>query len=253
LRRSNYDLSTALVAIGAVAVLVSLFLDWYGDPGLTAFDAFEITDWLLVALAVGALVVIGTESWSGGGTPNNRLAWISGTLAFLVVAQLLDPPPAGHGADREIGAWLALGGAVLMVAGAVLALAEISVTIDVAERERRRRTAAVDARADGEDASEAPTTASPAPGRGSGLWQAPSAEPSRAPSAPTPDDPSRSAPPAPDGPPPAPDARSSTPSREPKAPPDDPERTQPLKPTDRPDRETEAAGDAGDGDGDAKP
>jgi hypothetical protein len=227
LRRTNYDLSTALVAIGAVAVLVSLFLNWYGDPGQNAFTSFEVTDWLLVALSVGALVVIGTESWSGGGTPNNRLAWICGLLAFLVVAQLLDPPPAARGMDREIGGWLALGGSVLMVAGAVLAMAEISVTIDVAERERRRRMAAVDARAETDDPGEAPTTASPAAERraGSGLWQAPS--PSGRPAAA-------------------------------QAPTDDPERTQPLKPADRPaDADTDAgdaAGDAADGpaSGDAK-
>jgi hypothetical protein len=214
LRRSNYDLSTVLVAIGAVAVLVSLFLDWYGDPGQNAFTSFELTDWLLVALSVGALVVIGMESWSGGGTPNNRLAWICGMLAFLVVAQLLDPPPAARGMDREIGGWLALGGAALMVAGAVLAIAEISVTIDVAERERRRRMSAVDARADAEDASEAPTTAAPAAERpaGSGLWQAPSGADRPA---------------------------------EPKAPTDDPERTQPFKPAGRPDADAEADAGAG--------
>jgi hypothetical protein len=221
LRRTNYDLSTALVAIGAVAVLVSLFLNWF-DPGLNAFDAFELTDWLLVALAVGALVVIGMESWSGGGAPSNRLAWICGALAFLVVAQLLDPPPLARGADREIGAWLALGGAVLMVAGAVLALAEISVTIDVTERERRRRMAAVDARAEAEDAGEAPTSTSTSPERpaGSGLWQAPS----------------------------------STLAPDPKPPADDPDRTQPLRPRERPDAPAGDAGAdaAGDADNDAR-
>ena len=212
MRRSKYDLSTALVAIGAVAVLISLFLDWY-QPGLSAFDDFELTDWLLVALAVGALVVLGTEAWSGGGTPSNRLAWICGFLAFLVVAQLLDPPPVARGEAREIGAWLALGGSALMVAGAVLAMAEISVTIDLTERERRQRMAAVDARS--EDPSQAPTTAVAAGSRSSssGLWQAPSAP-----------------------------AASSAPGPEPKVPPesevqpaDDLERTQPLKPADRPD------------------
>jgi hypothetical protein len=270
LRRSNYDLSTVLVAIGAVAVLISLFLDWYGDPGQNAFSTFELTDWLFVALAVGALVVIGTESWSGGGTPNNRLAWICGALAFLVIVQVIDPPPAARGNDREIGAWIALAGAALMVTGAVLAMAQISVTIDVAERERRRRTAAVDARGDGtDDPSEAPTTASASADRGAsraagtGLWQAPA---------------------APDAPPPAPDARSSTPSSEPKAPgsepkpptpgpgaraatpgsapkpptpgpTSDPDRTQPMTPLDRPEADaasTEGEDSSGAGDGDAK-
>lgn len=260
MRRSNYDVSTFLVAIGAVAVLISLFLDWYGDPGINAFTAFEITDWLLVALSVGALVVMATEAWSGGGTPSNRLAWICGILAFVVIVQLLDPPPAARGADREIGAWLALAGAALMVVGAVLAMAQISVTIDVSERERRQRMAAVDARADADgprvddedDFGEAPTTASaPAARRsgGSGLWQGPAApevpEPDEAPtrtssrdsgtpaprSRPKPAAPKAAA--APRKPTPkaaSPDARST--SSQPASPADDPDRTQPFKPVD---------------------
>jgi hypothetical protein len=164
--RRNFDLSTGLVAIGAVAVLVSLFLDWY-DPGISAWQAFELADWLLAALAIGALVTIGSEAISGDAA-SQRLAWICGAVAFVVVAELIDPPPAASGAAREIGAWVALAGGAAMVAGAVLALAQISVTIDVAER--RRRTAAVDAR-DG-----APSGADPAgddPADPSGLWQRP--------------------------------------------------------------------------------
>ncbi len=116
--------------------------------------------------------MIATESWAGGGVPSNRLAWICGLLAFVVVAQLLDPPPAARGEAREVGAWLALGGSALMVAGAVLAMAQISVTIDVTERERRQRMAAVDARDD--DGGDEPGSTAPR-SAGSGLWQAPSA------------------------------------------------------------------------------
>ncbi len=219
MRRSNYDLSTALVAIGAVVVLISLFLDWY-QPGYSAFDAFEIVDWLLVALAVGALVVIGTEAWSGGGTPNNRLAWICGALAFVVVAQLLDPPPSMRGESREIGAWLALGGAVLMVAGAVMAMAQISVTIDVSERDRRQRTAAVDARA---DEGDEPVVRSGL----SGLWQAPAA-----PRTADHDESDTQASPereAAAGDRDEPPAGTAAPAGD-----EDPDRTQPFKPTDRP-------------------
>lgn len=236
MRRSNYDLSTALVAIGAVAILVSLFLNWY-QPGLSAFDAFEITDWLLVALAVAALVVIGTEAWGGGSARSNRLAWICGILAFVVVAQILDPPPVARGSDREIGAWLALAGSVLMVAGAIMAVAEISVTIDVAERERRRRTAAVDAR----DEETAAASSSGASGSGSGarssgLWQAPAAGSGGAAEAPT-----SVTPPVTGGrprPPKGSDAVASTGADGPEGPTSsDPDRTQPLKPSDRPDGE----------------
>ena len=39
-----------LLALGALLLLVSLFLDWYGP--LTAWNAFEVTDVLLAALAI---------------------------------------------------------------------------------------------------------------------------------------------------------------------------------------------------------
>jgi len=216
--RRNFDLSTVLVATGAIAVLVSLFLEWY-SPGLRAWDAFEIVDWALLALAVAALAVAGAEA-SGASVPTARLGWIAGIVALLVIAQILDPPPAVRDASREIGAWIALGGSALMVTGAVMALAQISVSIDVAGRERRRRTAAVDARADDvstdprgggagarSDESETETEA----GGRSGLWgrggrRSPSGErPRREPII---------------TPPPAAD--------------EDPDRTQPLRPADRP-------------------
>jgi hypothetical protein len=178
--RRNFDLTTGLVGIGAVAVLISLFLDWY-QPGLTAWHVFELTDWLLAALAVGALVLLLTETLSSDSS-SQKLAWICGIVAFVVIAQLIDPPPAASGNDRAAGAWVALAGSVAMVAGAVLALAQISVTIDVAER--RRRTAAVDARDAGAGAGTSPSAGEPAadasPSRSrsgvldtSGLWKRP--------------------------------------------------------------------------------
>lgn len=171
--RRNFDLSTGLVALGAVAVLVSLFLEWY-VPGLTAWDVFEIADWLLAALAGGALVVLFGET-VGTTPPTRRLAWISGIVVLVVVAQLLDPPPAARDAGREVGAWIALGGSALMVAGVVLALMQISVTIDVAERERRRRTSAVDAREGRGARGPEGGAGAEAPGEPGGLWKAPRA------------------------------------------------------------------------------
>ena len=39
-----------LVGLGALVLLVSLFLDWY-EPDVTAWEAFEVLDLLLAALA----------------------------------------------------------------------------------------------------------------------------------------------------------------------------------------------------------
>ena len=44
-----------LVGLGALILLISLFLDWY-QPAVTAWEAFEVLDLLLAALAIAALV-----------------------------------------------------------------------------------------------------------------------------------------------------------------------------------------------------
>ena len=44
-----------LVGLGALILLISLFLDWY-QPNVTAWEAFEVLDLLLAALAIAALV-----------------------------------------------------------------------------------------------------------------------------------------------------------------------------------------------------
>lgn len=216
--RRNFDLSTGLVAIGAAAVLVSLFLEWYA-PGLSAWDAFEIVDWALAVLAAGALVALAGET-SGTTPPTRRLAWIAGAVALLVVAELIDPPPAASGSTREVGAWIALAGAAALVAGAALRVMRISVTIDVAERERRHRTAAVDARD-----SERPEDE-----RRGELWSTSNGDPAQETAPPAPESPQRAE--RTERPGPAPGA-SSPPSSPPSA--DDPDRTQPLPAAERPD------------------
>ena len=49
-----------LVGLGALLLLVSVFLDWY-EPNVTAWQAFEVLDLLMAALSLAALVaVVGT-------------------------------------------------------------------------------------------------------------------------------------------------------------------------------------------------
>ena len=50
----RFDIGPLIVAVGSLVLLVSLFLDWYGDQ--TAWGAFEVADVLMAALAVAALV-----------------------------------------------------------------------------------------------------------------------------------------------------------------------------------------------------
>src|SRR5881397_2108654 len=102
--RHKIDLGSGLVALGALGVLVSLFLDWYA-PHLTAFDAFEVVDWALAALAVVTVAGLSLATRDAVPIPPWLVVAVL-AAAVLVAAQVIDPPPAAHGAGRESGAWL---------------------------------------------------------------------------------------------------------------------------------------------------
>jgi hypothetical protein len=139
--RERFDAGSGLVAAGAVALLVSLFLDWY-RPGGDAWAVFEWLDLALAGVGIYALLALAPRFDAVG-----RALPVVAAIALVVVAvQLFSKPPAARGAELETGAWLALAGTALMAVGTALAAASISVTIDVRERERRRRAAAIDAR-----------------------------------------------------------------------------------------------------------
>ena len=143
--------------VGAVVLLVSLFLDFY-DPGLTAWQVFEVLDLVLAAAAI----VGGYAALSLAGAPvpavdGRVLGYAAGTAFVLVVATLLNHPPAVSGsADPAIGLWLALAGSALMAAGALFATARVHITLNV--EQRRTRVAAVDARQQPEKRPETEAT-----------------------------------------------------------------------------------------------
>ena len=163
--RERFDAGTGLVAVGAVLLLVSLFIDWY-DPGGNAWAVFESLDLVLAGAAVCGLLAVAPRFGAGG---LGRALPLIAAIAFgVVVVQLIDPPPVVSDSDLATGAWLALAATVLMAGGALLGAASISVTVDVRGRERRRRTAAIDARegaAEAAEAAAAAETGSARPGR----------------------------------------------------------------------------------------
>ncbi len=154
------DAGGVLVVAAALLLVVSLFLDWFGlsgGSGASAWEVFETLDLVLVAAAVAAVA-------SALGQLDSRvLLGAALVAAAVVVSQIIEPPPAGQGADREVGAWLGLVAAALLLAGAALVSAQIAVTIDVRGRERRRRVATVDKRrtAAGTPAAARETPAAP--------------------------------------------------------------------------------------------
>jgi hypothetical protein len=141
--RERFDAGTGLVAVGAVLLLVSLFIDWY-RPGGDAWAVFESVDLILAGAAIAALLALAPRLGAGG---LGRAIPIVSAAAFVVVAvQLIDPPPVVSDSDLRTGAWLALAATATMAAGSMLGAASISITVDVRGRERRRRAAAIDAR-----------------------------------------------------------------------------------------------------------
>lgn len=151
------DAGALLVAAAALLLTVSLFLDWFGVGGTTvsAWDAFEVLDLVLLATAVAAVAA------AFGPLDDRVLVGAAGLALVVVASQLIQAPPAGQGADIEVGAWLALASAFGLAGGAALSSAQIAVTVDVQGRERRRRVAAVDRRGEQPD-----VPAEPAPARG---------------------------------------------------------------------------------------
>ena len=156
--RKKIDLGSGLVALGALVLVVSLFLSWYAKD-VTAFDAFEVVDWALLGLAVVTVAAF-VISIRDATAPPRWLPIVVLAAAYLVVSQLIDPPPGAHHLKREVGAWLALASVIGMGLGLLVTAASVSITVDVRGRDRRRRVPAVDRRA---DATPPPPPAAPRP------------------------------------------------------------------------------------------
>jgi hypothetical protein len=126
-----------VATIGALLVIVSLFLDWYET--LTGWTVFEIVDLLLLGLAIWTIFSLAGGLGIVKAAPGPAAALIGGVVALVVVVtQVINDPPAvagGGGPDKEVGIWLALAGAGVMVAGALLATTHISLAVEARPRE----------------------------------------------------------------------------------------------------------------------
>jgi hypothetical protein len=219
--RERFDAGTGLVALGAVLLLVSLFVDWF-DPSGDAWAVFEVVDILLAAAAVACLVAVVPRY----GALQRAVPLIAFGALFVVLVQIVDAPPGARNDRIEAGAWLALAATALMAAGATLSAASISVTVDVRGRDRRRRSAAIVAR-ERVEAAAAAAAAEAEPAAGAEARRA-----RRRPAvAPAPFDAEATKRPPAGEPGPAPHAADPPTAPEPAA---DPDRTQALDPVDPP-------------------
>jgi hypothetical protein len=143
-----------VAALGALLLIASLFTDWYED--ITGFTVFEFNDLLLTGLALATLAALAGAMRLLRISVSPGLALAIAVLALLVVlSQIVNDPPAvagDNGRDQDVGIWLALAGAALMVAGAVLSTVRLAIAVEP----RERRAAAAPPAAGEPRAADAP-------------------------------------------------------------------------------------------------
>lgn len=101
---------------------ISPFPDWYhldtGDSSfqMSGWDAFETVDVLLVAAAIAAVVTVGRGSRWRSGMAGMILLVVGAAMVGIILIQLIDKPPLLSFGELaiQIGAWMALAGALLV-------------------------------------------------------------------------------------------------------------------------------------------
>lgn len=157
-----------LIAAGALLLLVSLFLHWY-QPGIDAWEIFEVWDLVLAVLAIVALTALAGRIGIGKPRPASWLAVPAGAVLVIVLFSIINPPPLSRtvDGDPDTGLWLALAASVLMAAGALLSVARISVAFSAVPHEgatapwSRKRPAHKPGTGAGSDAAHDPRVAAP--------------------------------------------------------------------------------------------
>jgi hypothetical protein len=115
-----------VAAASGVALLVSLFLPWYGPDSATAWESLSVIDVLLAFVAAtGVLLAIVTATQRVAAIPI-ALSALVGLAALvgvlLVLFRMLDVPDGASG--REWALWLGLAGAAGIAVGSVMAMRE---------------------------------------------------------------------------------------------------------------------------------
>jgi hypothetical protein len=144
------DAKPVLSAIGAVLLLISLFLDWY-DPSGTAWAVFEVWDLVLAVLALAALWGAYEQITDAERFPGRWFLPVGLAVALIVISQLVNEPPTAAGSDPDTGGWLALAGALLLTLAGFLSTARVSLAV-------------VPAASEAETPRTATTRAAPPPG-----------------------------------------------------------------------------------------
>lgn len=117
-----------VAGLSGLALLVCLFLPWYGEPERTGWEAFSILDVVLAFTALVAFVTL-VITWTQA-TPAMPLAmitmvcWVAVIALIWLAARVLSAP--GDEATRELGLWLALAATAGILGGSLAGMRDES-------------------------------------------------------------------------------------------------------------------------------
>jgi hypothetical protein len=115
----------AIAGAGGLALILSLFLDWYGlgarALGASAWEAFSVLDVVLVLLTLVPLGLVATQATRD--SPSVPVAFsvfatVAGMLAaLLILYRIVNQPGPNDVVTVELGAWVGLAASVAIAAG----------------------------------------------------------------------------------------------------------------------------------------
>ena len=121
-----------IAGFGAVALLASLFLHWYGldvaiglpgvgEPEATGWQAFDVLDVVLVLLMLVPLALVATQATrESPAVPVffSAMTFVAGTLAaLLILYRIVNQPGPNDLVTVQAGAWLGLLAALVVAGG----------------------------------------------------------------------------------------------------------------------------------------
>jgi hypothetical protein len=203
-----------IAGIAAVLLLIDMFLKWYSfnvpnGSGLTAWQAFSMTDILLFLTCVAALTMVGTSATGRRAEVPVSLplvtAFLGALMTLIVFYRILNQPHDNQILNVEYGAYLGL----ILVAALTYGAVQAGGGVDTMRAEAESLGERAPSPAPGAVAAGAGAVGDPAP---------PPPAPDPAPPSPTPD-PTPAPAPEPEPPtPPAPAPEPPPPPREPSPP-----------------------------------
>ena len=127
MQSSGFGQGQAIAAGGALLLIISLFLPWFGAPGAESLSGWEgqtTNDIYLLITALVALgaLAIGTGAMLPGLTWSGATALLGGVATILMLwLVVIDFPDGG---ERKIGLWLGLVAVIAIAAGGFMATQE---------------------------------------------------------------------------------------------------------------------------------